>query len=384
MALDTMAADQGGALFCVLPHPRIGPLMGIIRLFLALVVAADHWRVFVLMRGGAGAEITDTYKLGFNAGYAVMFFYVISGFLITYTLSRNYQAGALGARTFYQKRFIRIFALYWPLVLVTFLVYPAAWSSFVAAGLPQQFGSVFLLTMDWQMTAGMRDTSIYGLTQAWTLAAELTFYLSAPLLMRSWKIGATLLLLSLGFRLGFVVVNGPGVDIRWTYAFPGATFCFFMLGHLVCLASQRWRVLASGYLGVPMLAGSVAAMLWAGNYADFDGTRLWLSVTLFTLALPGVFAATMRVRWMNELGDLSYPVYLVHLLPIEAGAVPMIVEAAAKLGGSPYTSTACFLVFVLACAIATRHLIERPAAHLMGLVIIRPAARAGAVQQTGP
>lgn len=350
--------------------------MGIIRLFLALVVAADHWRAYILVPAGAGDAISDTYKLGFNAGYAVMFFYAISGFLITYTLSKNYQPGWPGVSDFYRKRFIRIFSLYWPLVVVAFLSCPDAWPNFVSAGALRQFTAIFLIGMDWQITAGVPGTGIWGLAQAWTLAAELTFYLSAPVLMRSWKIGAALLLLSLGFRLGFVVVNGPGLDWRWTYAFPGSTFCFFMAGHLICLASQRWRVLTSASLGWSMLVTSGVAMLWAGNYADFDGRRFWLSMIFFTLALPAVFSATMRARWMNRLGDLSYPVYMVHFLPFfGTGIAPLVADFAKHhLGGNAYTSTACFLVLMLAFGFAAHHMLERPVAYLMSRALIRPAA----------
>ncbi|HET9395217.1 MAG TPA: hypothetical protein VFO36_04095, partial [Nitrospiraceae bacterium] len=68
--------------------------MGLIRLFLALVVAVDHWRVIVLNE--KSIFLDDVVKFGFNAGYAVMFFYVISGFLITYTLTRNYKRDRSG------------------------------------------------------------------------------------------------------------------------------------------------------------------------------------------------------------------------------------------------------------------------------------------------
>jgi peptidoglycan/LPS O-acetylase OafA/YrhL len=229
---------------------------------------------------------------------------------------------------------------------------------------PQQISALFLIGMDWQLAAGVKDSSIGGLWQAWTLGAELVFYLSAPLLMRSWKIGATLLVLSLGYRLGYVALNGPALHPQWTYAFPPATFCFFMLGHLVCIASNRWRALASPTLGWSALAVSAAAMVWGGNFADFDGSRFWLSVACFTVALPGVFAATMRIGWMNALGDLSYPVYLVHLLPLSVAA-PMVVEAAAILSPSPYLSTGAFAVVVLASAIVAHRLIETPTAYAM-------------------
>jgi peptidoglycan/LPS O-acetylase OafA/YrhL len=96
--------------------------MGLVRLFLALVVAADHWRVIMLSPRSIGLE--NWYKLGFNAGYAVMFFYIVSGFLITYTLRRNYGQDISGTLAFYRNRGIRIYSLYWPMVALTFLVLP--------------------------------------------------------------------------------------------------------------------------------------------------------------------------------------------------------------------------------------------------------------------
>ena len=161
--------------------------MGAIRLFLALVVAADHWRVVVLAPVGLSTEMSDNYKLGFNAGYAVLFFYVISGFLITFTLTRNYEPGMAGVTNFYRKRFIRIFSLYWPLVLVAFLLFPWSWAAFAAAGVLQKLSALFLIGLDWQRAAGMPDPAILGLSQSWTLGAELIFYIAAPFLLRSWK-----------------------------------------------------------------------------------------------------------------------------------------------------------------------------------------------------
>src|SRR5438309_11852638 len=107
--------------------------MGAVRLFLALVVASNHWNFQVLIP--RQRPWSDHLVLGFNAGYAVMFFYVISGFLIAYTLSRNYEASAGGAARFYQNRFIRIFSLYWPLALIVFVTVEQAWSDFLALGI---------------------------------------------------------------------------------------------------------------------------------------------------------------------------------------------------------------------------------------------------------
>src|SRR5471032_1318213 len=110
--------------------------MGLVRLFLAWVVAADHWRT--LMLAPQAIPMDDHFKLGLNSGYAVMFFYVVSGFLITYTLTRNYDRDLHGTFKFYKNRFVRIFSLYWPLVILTFLVFGWAWDRFLSASLPDK------------------------------------------------------------------------------------------------------------------------------------------------------------------------------------------------------------------------------------------------------
>ena len=136
----------------------------------------DQWRVFRLVRGTYGQrQTTDSQMLRvkipqgmitspqlnenelefvtLNAGYAVMFFYMISGFLITYTLTRNYDRSLAGTLKFYRKRFVRIFSLYWPLVLVAFLVVDLAWPGFVGARPLDKAISLFLFGMDWRIWA---------------------------------------------------------------------------------------------------------------------------------------------------------------------------------------------------------------------------------------
>ena len=290
--------------------------MGLMRFFLALVVAIDHWRVIKLHE--TGVSLDDVVKFGFNAGYAVMFFYVISGFLITYTLMHNYRWDGPGIAAFYRNRFIRIFSLYWSTVILAFILVAGAWPQFRAASLPDQLTGVFLLGMDWRVAfasypALHEAAAIKGLNQAWTLGAELTFYLLSPLLILSWKIAAIVLIASFGLRAFFVLRYGTDLQEVWTYFFVGTSFGFFMLGQLACLFSRR---LANRWLGVLLTIACFGVMTFGGSYASFDTPRFWVSVLLFSVALPGLFEATKSIRWMNALGDLCYPIYLVHTLVV--------------------------------------------------------------------
>jgi peptidoglycan/LPS O-acetylase OafA/YrhL len=228
--------------------------------------------------------------------------------------------------------------------------------------------------MDWRLAFASYpdahwDATVIGLRQAWTLGAELTFYLAAPLLLRSWKTALTLLLLSFGAR--FALAAGQS-SYSWLYHFPGATFGFFLLGHFACLAAMRWPIGANRWLGLMLLAGSFAAMTWGGSYAVFDGRRLWLSVLLFAASLPGVFAATKDIRWLNLAGDLSYPIYLTHALVLAllapylwSFAMPLAAMSAMSLG---YVSLAVFLGAAIVAGAAAHWGLEKPLAAGMNLV----------------
>jgi peptidoglycan/LPS O-acetylase OafA/YrhL len=357
--------------------------MGLVRLFLACVVAIGHWRVIMLRP--LSIDLDDKWIFGFNAGYAVMFFYMISGFLITYTLGRNYSNNLAGAGRFYANRFIRIFSLYWPLVGLAFLTIDFAWHNFVAASIWDKLTGIFLLGMDWRLAFASYPqqhwaAAIDSLHPAWTLGAELTFYLAAPLLMRSWKIGAALLLASFGLRAAFVCSSGVDLQEPWTYQFLGTTFGFFMLGHLVCLASHRWRILLQPAIGAASLVCSFAIMTYGGSYAGFDTLRFWGAVLGFTIALPAVFEGTKNIRWINWVGNLSYPVYLIHTAVVILLG-PRLVGFALPLHALPkseagWLSTVAFLSVTTLAAAMTHRLVEVPVAAMLRGLARRPQSPA--------
>jgi peptidoglycan/LPS O-acetylase OafA/YrhL len=349
--------------------------MGAVRLFLALVVAYDHWRTALAPRS---IFLDSNLTFGFNAGFAVIYFYVVSGFLITYGLRHKYESDT---KTFYKARFIRIFSLYWPLVLVMFLLVPGSWARFVAASPLDHFTGIFLIGIDWSLTFSTYpalnfNAMVNGLSQAWTLGAELVFYIFAPWLMRSWKIGAALLALSFGARAAFVIANGPGIGEPplWTYTFAVTTFGFFMLGHLVCLASQRWAVLSRPALGFVLLIISFGLMNEGGRIPAFDTPYFWGSVLCFTLSLPGLFEATKSVAWLNALGGLSYPLYLVHYAVMGWLDRPLLDMALGTAIASPlaigYGSMTVFLLASILAAAVAHKLLEEPVANLMRAVRI--------------
>jgi peptidoglycan/LPS O-acetylase OafA/YrhL len=210
---------------------------------------------------------------------------------------------------------------------------------------------------------------LHPLPQTWTLGAELTFYVVAPFLVRSWKTAAALLVASFGLRAWFVAAYGTDLQTIWTYHFTGTSFGFFMLGLLVCKLGMHWRPLENPFLGWALLVASFYTMMYGGSYASYDVPRFWGSVILFTLALPGLFAGTKSIRWMNFAGSLSYPVYMIHIILLYVVA-PWLIDFVLPvkwLGvvGAGHFSVAAFLCVTLVAAYLAHRFMEEPTAQLL-------------------
>ena len=119
-------------------------------------------------------------------------------------------------------------------------------------------------------------------------------------------------------------------------------------------------------LGAVLLACSTAVMFF-GSYQGFDSPRFWSSILCFTIALPGLFEATKKINWMNAAGDLSYPVYLVHLV-ILLTIGPWLINMASSLdlkAEAGWISIVVYLAITTAIAAVVHKLVEVPVARAM-------------------
>jgi peptidoglycan/LPS O-acetylase OafA/YrhL len=349
--------------------------MGAVRLILALIVAADHFRAALLTP--AGLPWSTSYTLGMSASFAVMFFFIISGFLISTALSRKYEATRQGMARFYKARLLRIFSLYWPLLVLTLLIpITRFWAEH--ASIWNVMTAVFLFGQDWnfafgaypiQSTMGASPT----MSQSWTLGAECTFYVLAPFLLRSWKAAALVLIASAAIRVSVVYWTG-GFHPIWSYAFFPSNIMFFLMGHFIRCAGDKFAGLSRGWVGLTLVLASVSIFLtrWVG----LDSFDFWLAAALFTASLPGLFAATKDSKLLNALGDLSYPVYLTHVIVfhVASTATPLTAHSA------PVAALlVIYLAAVLLVAGTSLKLIEKPFREVLDTALSQIGRRRTAV-----
>jgi len=288
-----------------------------------------------------------------------MFFYVISGFLISYALSRKYGDDLTG---FYKSRILRIFPLYWFLygVMVLFNYGGAAdhiQTSPIQEWLPGVllFGSDLAVSFIRYPNSFMEEFPSF-LTPAWSLGAEVTFYAVAPFLLLGRKRICAIVLLSSVVIRGIFVYRF-GFHETWSLHFLPATLMFFLVGHFSRILYENF----GHYLGwinhiwLPIFFGLSA--YYATTPLPFDGWVFYSELFALACALPFLFEKTKDIKWMNVCGDQSYPVYLSHLVTMSfLGFAPSLLSRLGENDGAPLSGLpieARFLVyavlFLLAC-----------------------------------
>jgi peptidoglycan/LPS O-acetylase OafA/YrhL len=342
--------------------------MGPLRLFLAIVVAIGHVQLTILTP--RGVHLWGGYYLGFDGGYAVMAFYMISGFLISMVLDTKY---SYASAQFYLKRSIRIFSLYLPLVAIAFIFFDGTLRDFRSADFLQRITNFGLLGADWLIFSygpaveSAWDALPTPLHQAWTLSAELTFYIAAPWLLRSNRAALIALLLSAATRVAILVTAGH--DSRWTYFFLPSTFMFFLLGHWSRVLALRYATLRSPVLAYSLLFACFAifSLLHSAWDTTFDSTGFWLAMLCLALSLPGLFQHTKDNKFLNWVGALSYPLYLTHnMIRMELENFKVFDYFPLAFSGAPLVAS--YLIAAMVGAIAAHYLLEKPCARLMNAI----------------
>lgn len=301
--------------------------MGTIRAILAISVVLAHcsWLDSHIFVGGQRA---------------VQIFYMISGFLISHVL--NLTVAYRNPLRFYASRGLRLYPVYYVVLVLTFVASLVANPGIfqmlrdipVAATLLLSFGNLFLLGQDWVMFAAIEHGSLVATTnyalsehllykgllvpQAWTLGLELSFYIIAPFVLRQWPRMLALTVASLTIKV-YLVLNGLGFHDPWTYRFFPAELVLFMLGAMSqrfllpfwqsrCGKGERLSDAATAFLAVFCILYFIIPL---GE--EFKASLL---IVVFVLLLPLTFIYQNKTRIDSRLGELSYPIYIGHILVI--------------------------------------------------------------------
>jgi peptidoglycan/LPS O-acetylase OafA/YrhL len=254
----------------------------------------------------------------------VQLFFVLSGFLITgILLDGRDKPRAL--RTFYIRRALRIFPLYYAFLIGRFLVLPLAMPA-LAVGFSTQIW-YWLYLSNW---SDLVQGPINGMSHFWSLAVEEQFYLSWPALVRKLRVRTFaivcvgLALGSFGFRLAFYLA---GVDHAWMYSATVSRLDGLAIGALVAIAARaelgdryrRGRRFAGAIAGLGVLVAAVHAHGLSRFNPEIQTVGYTLLAIVFGAIVGEVAEPTparvwrwLELRPLRTIGRYSYAMYVFH------------------------------------------------------------------------
>ena len=299
--------------------------------------------IICVMVGHAASMGSPEARFERLGGFGVRVFFVISGFLITTLLRREWErSGTLSLRTFYFRRTLRIFPPFYTFLLVAAVLF--ALGVFPASG-ARWWPALTYLSNLWSVHA-------WELGHTWSLSIEEQFYLAWPLIFlrlgpaRARRAAAIAVVTAPFIRVGARLLgHATGVETfnqlsaTWTVDFLAVGCILALLPEVGRLHEFTRRALASrttfaagALIVLGQLALPLSGRLWVG--LDLAIAQSLLAVVLGLMLTWCVANAHSRVGRVLELapvralGVASYSVYLWQQLffrPTSQWGVPLAV-----------------------------------------------------------
>lgn len=326
----------------------------------------------------------DVLKFLFKNGYlGVNFFFVLSGFLITYLLIKEKEvAGQVHVGNFYLRRIFRIWPLFYLAVLIGFVLHPL---SKILSGLPTEepanwrYYLIFAANFDYINMVPVRPNGVV-LPVLWSVCVEEQFYLTWPIIFwllplkrLKWVfffiIGGSLL-----FRSFYTECSDKVQAIRYFHTFSligdmalGGLFAYF------CSYESKFKRFVTN-MSRPMIIGLYVLTLslwffreWIFQCGGFPVVfeRFCLGICFGMIIVEQnyskhSFYKMERFKTMSKLGVYTYGLYCLHLLGITAaykliGKLHLNPNSIAIITGATIAS----LILSIGISLASYHFFEK-------------------------
>ena len=293
--------------------------------------------LLAVMLSHAGPYIQRNYLAGKLLVYAMIpgwsgveLFFVLSGFLITGILLKT-KAAENYFSSFYMRRFLRIFPIYYFVVTVGLLIAPHnSWWNSMLPPLEKTRIAYYFYVQNWPIFwnhTNFLPISVFG--HFWSLAVEEQFYLIWPLVVWLLPESGILWLCTAGLvvalPLRIFMVHLYAEDFT-AMALTTSRMDGLLVGAMLAIFLRRGQIpLRRIYL---MLAtgGILIGYIAAFHHTELIGTYLYMptiGITGFALMAGGLLALSqhpilwlhriLTVPWLRTTGKYSYGMYIYHI-----------------------------------------------------------------------
>lgn len=282
-------------------------MFGYLRFFLAYLVLLSHIHIKFY---------------GLNVGvFAVVMFYILAGFVVSHLYLNILPNTKDRLFLFYKDRFLRIFPLYFYVILLTLIFLFITNYSNPKYSILTLLSNLTIVPLNYYMyidSTILQQPSWWLVPPAWSLGTELQAYilLSFVLLLRKIKYFIALFTLSIFIIANFSILNPDYFGYRFII---GVFFIFLVGACLQKIKSNKTEDNFDKYF--PLFVWVVILILTPIFYITNSFSPTWTKETFLGLliGIPLIYFLTkikIKLPFDTFFGSLSYGIFLTHFLAI--------------------------------------------------------------------
>lgn len=293
-----------------------------LRFFAALAVFLHHFHFY---EHTSSPQLQVVYRAFFEGFAGVTFFYVLSGFIISYSFHAQAAKRPYSTGEFLFNRFARLYPVHLFTLGIAFAVY-AGFENLSAVDGKALVANALLIQA--YIPDSLYYFSFNGV--AWSISAELFFYVAFIFLLmklRTRTLAAIAVIMAVG--VGYLIKSPVQYSPIYNWIFyinPGFRVIDFIVGMLVFRLFNSGRFRMAPSQGTFAEIGSLALLAVFG-YVGLSGVSMLWRFDLFYL-LPmalvvwvfaqgyGAISRLISNRLFVTLGEASFSLYMIHQIII--------------------------------------------------------------------
>lgn len=255
----------------------------------------------------------------------VFLFFVLSGFLITYLLLKEKQeTGKINVLKFYGRRIVRIWPLYFIILLVGFLFLPYVFNLIPEFFEGQFFYNKRIVNLEYgynlllfilflsNVALGFYG-GVAGASQSWSVSVEEQFYFIWPWIVKFFYKKLIFILIAIVVIINLIKSNLVFFDnfLFLKYFFQTFHIDFMAIGGIVALLYKDYKLKSFKFLENIFFLPTV--LLLIVPHLFFEISNLTLGI-LFSFLIVLMIERNKEVKILANIGKWSYGIYMYHPL----------------------------------------------------------------------
>jgi peptidoglycan/LPS O-acetylase OafA/YrhL len=307
-----------------------------LRFWAAFFVILHHVEQFKLWQGMPNLFRNNFFESIGHQG--VSLFFVLSGFLITFLLLAEYEkTHHIAIKNFYIRRILRIWPLYYLIMVLGLFVLPLFITIGPVAQLNEHFTlKVLLFLFMLPNVLRVTEAPIVGANQSWSVGVEEQFYIIWPLLIRTFrKVLLKFLIIFIVLKFSVTIFMAISLDqllppdykymmyLRTIQRFWDLLqieqMSFGAIGAYVYFYKKE-KILNAIYHPMAQIFMAVGIVFILTVKFKFIGQTLF-DALLFTILIINIstnknFILKLENKYYSYLGNISYGIYMFHTVCI--------------------------------------------------------------------